>query len=435
MLHLPSVLLATFIGASVPQAESTARDSLRLLWLRDHVVPIRSIDPAHADSSDLLPLGRYLGPSRLVMLGEPSHVDGAVFLAQARLVRFLHASMGFDVLAWESGLFSCWRMDQALYSPAGIQEAMREGLFGVFARSGQLRSIFTYARSTHASPRPLEMAGFDIQFSTPTSAQSYRDALLAFVDRVDPRLLDADQRRVLDEFAAMANIFSEGPGQVTREGYARYRAFFRELSQALRRETDRLASVHRPRDVSLHLRFLENVRAMLVHWESLFHGPRAEYRDVAMGENLVWLARERYPDRKLIALGNTGHLSRAAHTIETMAETPAGEVVFRELGRQVYSIAFVRYAGAVGGPGREPVDLRPAPEGSLEALLHRLGQPYLFLDLRQLDCTTQHWLCGPLPHLVGTDRIVRVVWPEMFDGVVFIDRTFPSTTEGGFPRQ
>ena len=41
------------------------------------------------------------------MLGEHPYDDGTTFVAKTRLVRFLHEQMGFNVLAFESGLYDC----------------------------------------------------------------------------------------------------------------------------------------------------------------------------------------------------------------------------------------------------------------------------------------------------------------------------------------
>jgi len=57
---------------------------------------------------------KAIGNSRIVVLGEESHGDGATFLAKVRLIKFLHQKMGFDVLAWEAGLFNCQEMDAAV---------------------------------------------------------------------------------------------------------------------------------------------------------------------------------------------------------------------------------------------------------------------------------------------------------------------------------
>src|SRR2546421_4659909 len=76
----------------------------KVAWLKDHALAVRSIDPADDDFSDLAPLRDLIGDARVVQLGEQSHGDGATFYAKARLIRFLHERMGFDVLAWESGM-------------------------------------------------------------------------------------------------------------------------------------------------------------------------------------------------------------------------------------------------------------------------------------------------------------------------------------------
>lgn len=81
------------------------------------------------DFSDLMPLKALIGSARVVALGEQSHGDGSTFKAKCRLVRFLHQEMNFDVLAWESGLFDCRRVDEMFakgVEPADVAKIAHE---------------------------------------------------------------------------------------------------------------------------------------------------------------------------------------------------------------------------------------------------------------------------------------------------------------------
>src|SRR3569833_49275 len=73
--------------------------------IQKDLITVRSIDPADEDFSDLVPLIDKFGTARVVQLGEPGHGAGSSFSAKARLVKFLHERMGFEVLVWESGLY------------------------------------------------------------------------------------------------------------------------------------------------------------------------------------------------------------------------------------------------------------------------------------------------------------------------------------------
>jgi erythromycin esterase len=94
------------IGAGIGSApaEETTREA-RIAYLKKHAVPVRSIEAKDADFADLEPLRQMIGGRRIVMLGECSHGDGATFAAKVRLIKFLHQRMGFDVFAFESGLY------------------------------------------------------------------------------------------------------------------------------------------------------------------------------------------------------------------------------------------------------------------------------------------------------------------------------------------
>src|SRR5690349_16563489 len=73
-------------------------------YLKTHGVEI-SIDSADEDFTDLVPLKAFFGNARIVLLGEQSHGDGTTFSTKIRLIKFLHDRLGFEVLAFENGIF------------------------------------------------------------------------------------------------------------------------------------------------------------------------------------------------------------------------------------------------------------------------------------------------------------------------------------------
>jgi erythromycin esterase len=85
----------------------------RVAWLKQHVAPLRTIDPNDEDFADLEPIRQAIGDNRIVMISEQSHGDGATFYPRTRLNKILHQKCEFDVLAFESGLYDCrqaWKL-------------------------------------------------------------------------------------------------------------------------------------------------------------------------------------------------------------------------------------------------------------------------------------------------------------------------------------
>jgi hypothetical protein len=146
----------------------------RLDWVLDHLVALRTLDVADGDLEDLAPLAAAIGDARVVSLGEQSHGDGACFRAKARLIRFLHERLGFDVLAFESGLFDCSIAETHLRAATAetAHAAFEQGVFAIWTRSEACRPLFDYLRDAHApgAAHPLELAGVDCQFTGNASA-------------------------------------------------------------------------------------------------------------------------------------------------------------------------------------------------------------------------------------------------------------------------
>ncbi|HSR43254.1 MAG TPA: hypothetical protein VLL48_13795, partial [Longimicrobiales bacterium] len=82
------------------------------------------------DPSDLAFLQDVIGDRRIVQLGESGHGVAEFNRAKVGLIKFLHREMGFDVVAFESSLFECWRGNRMADS-LSAQELMRHCIFGV----------------------------------------------------------------------------------------------------------------------------------------------------------------------------------------------------------------------------------------------------------------------------------------------------------------
>jgi erythromycin esterase-like protein len=108
------LLAATMLRAQASAPEGPDHERRRVAWLSENAVRIRTVDPAKDDFADLEPLRETLKGVRVVLLGEQNHGDGTTFLAKTRLIRFLHEKMGFDMLAFESGLYDCAKAWDAL---------------------------------------------------------------------------------------------------------------------------------------------------------------------------------------------------------------------------------------------------------------------------------------------------------------------------------
>src|SRR5262245_1049806 len=200
---LLTAVLPVCVLAKQPNAADVDR-AARIAWLKEHAITLRSIDPTDEDFSDLEPLRKAIGEARIVQLGEQSHGDGATFHAKARLIRFLHQKMGFDVLAMESGLYDCRKAWELLREGEDPYRAVTHGVFGTWTMSEQFQPVIAYLGQAATSDWPLELCGFDCQFSAAPSRIDILNDVRAVFEQLDARALDAtDRTALLDELGSM----------------------------------------------------------------------------------------------------------------------------------------------------------------------------------------------------------------------------------------
>lgn len=418
----------------------TDNRSTRIAWLSRNAIQINSIDPtiANDDFADLKPLKAAIGNSRIVVLGEQSHGDGATFLAKGRLVKFLHQRMGFDVLAWEGGLFNCHDMDAAVRDPAlPIDEAMRRGLYPIWAMSAQVRPVFEYARSVATTDRPLEMIGFDDQFSGTGSISRWRNTLIEFIDKVDRAILPDGLRSSLLNDPRNIVFKPNSKAADIRLVAEKWKA----LPEVFDKARAKLESTHGAREVALMRRTVDDALhameglARLRDSKGEFKAADNNQRDQRMGENLIWLANERYKNRRIIVWAAAFHTLHEPSAIKLGPDATfsyegvitMGHVAGKSLNNAIYTIGFTAAEGKAGNvTGGPTLDLQPPADGSFEDLCLAVGHRFLFVNLRTLPAA--HWLRSPVRAGLLNYSPIETDWTRQMDGLVFTRIMFPSTT-------
>ncbi len=439
-VFLLAALTATAAIAQPPAGAPPPDNAEHAAWLRDHAAPIRSLDPEDEDFADLEPIARAIGGARVVQLGEGTHGEGSTFLAKARLIRFLHQRLGFDVLAWEAGFFDCRDFDAALRGDRPLAEAAALCLYGIWSKSREVEPTLAYVRATRATMRPIATVGFDSRVSTDAGRrEGFPRFVTSFFDRLDRGLISSAERA---DLAAMSS------GLLPADYYAKpgVRNWNRELPRRLIATLDarraELERIYPPHEVGWARQSLVSFLAMdrALPGDANQGNADGYSRDTAMAENLLWWLRGPLAGRKVIVWAHNYHLgmdlSFPAGAGGRAFGGPAGRFLKRELGDGLYTLAFLAHHGSIfytgSDPAKEPPEVLPTPQpGSLEDLLHGLGRPYLFLDLKSLPA--EHWLRQPQTAGAYFYEPQTVDWPRVYDGFFFVDEMRPSTVIGPSP--
>lgn len=417
------------------QRQELAADP-RVRWLADNAIAVRSISPTDTEFSDLESLRDILAGVRVVLLGEAHHGDGSDLLAKSRLVRFLHEEMDFDVLAFEASLYAVAKAWQAIKSGEPPHDALLKGVSRLWVNSEQVQPLIDYVGAAARTENPLELAGFDPQFSGSAAEETLVSELTEFLgtnELTDLRVeLEGGSGELLQ--AVLESRFYSDPASLPDSiGQLGFIRFLREVARDIEAAVD-----------SREAKFWSQIlRSTALQARVLFDGAAGrgydDSRDRQMAENLVWLANEYFPGRKIIVWAHTGHVMRNPTMLEreAWADYLMGDGVWEALGEESYVVGFSSYDGSyrwINLP-RMPTwtivpDQHPAAE--FEELMVAAGHELAIVDLRAAR-ESGAWPGGSFlarPLLYSwTSR-----WSESMDAIFFIRTQEPSRLVGSAQR-
>lgn len=104
----------------------------------------------------------------IVMLGESLHTDGTTFSKKTELVKYLHDTLGFNMLLFEAGLY-----DMKDFNP----EYPEKSLWSFWSQSIQMNDLWKYVKESG-----IETGGIDCQFSGNTQDSTRCEELFSLFD-------------------------------------------------------------------------------------------------------------------------------------------------------------------------------------------------------------------------------------------------------------
>jgi len=390
-------------------------------WIVANNIPVRSL--TSSESSDLKALAPFLEGKRIVQLGESGHGISQFSSIKVRLIKFLHEQMDFDVIAFESGLFDCRHVDESMSSKTS-EEMVQSSIFPVWHCS-EILPLFEYIKESQSGNDPLTLAGFDIQFSSPTSREFrpafFKDIVARFNTGYADHIFDIDQEltgrfneegyitsnvdRLIDEYEALADSIAAHKEELVEDPAVD--------------AADLLVAGQVARETSRYVDMLYYVK---YHQYSLANG----IRDEGMARNVEFLLDELYPGKKIVIWAHNVHISHDFEAVSIGDFASMGRHLHESHGEEMYTIGLYMYRGRGARNDRSTYDVGAAAPGSIESIFYRTRRKHCFVDmLGERENEGNSWMFQRIGAKTWGFMDVTLVPRDQYDAILFIDTVSP----------
>lgn len=427
-------LIPSFIGEV--NAENTENPKWSQ-WLQKNAFPIEKLDSTVRDTySDLEFLKNVLKGKRIVLLGESSHGAAEFSSTKVRLVKYLHEKLGYQVLAFESGLGETNASDAQIVKNTPLQ-MMKDSLYPIW-ETKEILPLFEYIKKEKKGKKPLMLTGVDMQ---PTG--SYAAFLKNWFLTIDPNVGDKaywlEQKYLGMLSLSDMDIFDREQNKMIQE--------YKELNQFVEKHKEELAKVYpeSPHMIKVsqyvfqdRIQSMEQTLKLLVLSNKYLKENNVELankyfdlfsvaRDQAMAKHLTWLAEKLYPKQKIIVWAHNLHIRKA----NTKADNPSrssvvtfGQLLPKKIKDQSYVVGLYMNQGVSAFNNGQPAPVRyPHPLGNVESILGSSSYKNLFVNLKdRVNQEETSWMFTKRAILDWGTWDEQIVPKEQYDGILFIDK-------------
>jgi len=380
------------------------------LFPNENVVNLGEVHNDDEDFAEFEKLNDILEGVEVVMLGEQSHGEATAYQTKIKLIKYLHEEMGFDILAFESGLYDCRKAWKLINDGMDVREAMAKSIFYIWSATEEFEPLAAYISETRESQNELVLHGFDSQFAGSFSKGFLLPDFTEYLSQIDSFLLDSlEEKHLLESLGLMLEYNQK---ELKKRDVAQDIECLNTLI-----EKGKVESV----EWEYFQQILVNINTYLTSVAF-----KEDNRDMQMAENLLWL-RAQYPDEKIICWGATSHFLYHSETVHMKSmlirmlggnyykdQRMMGDYIKEALGDKVFTVGFVAYEGEYGL--NRQADLKTPKENTLEHELAKLDGDNLLINFKGLKLPDMP--SRPLGNFYMVNDITHVMDAVIFNRVM-----------------
>ena len=411
-------------------AEKARTDEVKN-WLTKTAIRLNGV-VAGQGFEDMQPLKKVIGEARLVALGEATHGTREFFQLKHRMLEFLVSEMGFTVFGIEATMPEAFDVNEFVLTGKGDPASALAGLYFWTWDTEEVLDMIRWMRNYNSDPRherKVKFYGFDAQFHVRAAS-----AALAFVSRVDAEL-PAGTKEVLSSLAnPLLTRSYDALAPEKKEAAATAAQGLLNLLDQQKTDYVKRTSAGEWAVARQHAQVLAQYLAMN-NPKDMLASSRA--RDRAMADNVRWVLEHEGPGTKMVIWAHNGHVATS---------TSADQEWMGYHLRKMYGSYMVIFGFAFNQGGFQAVEMpfgtgrlrafqvKPAPEGSLDAMLAASGLAVAAIDLRALpkDGPVATWFDQPhATRSLGAGYSEQSVngffsdsrVPLLYDALLFVEKT------------
>lgn len=392
------------------------------------------------DYKDLEFLKPILKDKTVVSLGENFHRVAEYSSMKTRIIKYLHENLGYDVVAFESGIGECAAVSQDanLLTPKAMME---NSIFPIW-HSKETLELFNYIKSQSKTEKPLYLAGYDMQ---PTSLyfSNFMFKLIYQFDKEYAKEYATFETSYIPDVYSVINKYGEDSYKHSDELLKvknKYEPKYEKLLAFIDCNKLRIAALYpdNPHIVDVIKKTI-NGRLQFIDMCMLDTQSSYEFRDKIMAENVEWLTKVMYPGKKIILWAHNDHLAKNTSKILTKENgkwinsfTSMGEILNSKFKDKEYVLGFYMNSGKASTITTcKTFNIDPMPKGSLENVIVKSGYNNTFVDLskHKTENASNSWMFNPIFAAEDgmTSEIIRpmsmlFVPKDQYDGLIVIDK-------------
>ncbi|MFZ1529393.1 MAG: erythromycin esterase family protein [Ferruginibacter sp.] len=381
---------------------------------------ISSISPDESGVTDLDAFAKAVGHAKIVLLGEQEHGDGAAFLAKTRLIKYLVEKQGFSVVACESDFYS---LNAGLLSieqnKDSILSFLQNNIFEIWSQCKQCSPLFNYL-SQKIFEKKIKITGIDNQHHGLFFKKKYWKDFYNFLDTSGIYLNGLKAREVFIKISAEFK-----PNTNQKQVIAALESLIKGLSELQSEMKKKYGNEEFWQQEIFN--YKSDLEAQLTFLKGNGYAGQT-IRDEQMGNNLAWLAKNKYRNEKIIVWAHNIHVAKKSLTGyigKKYKYQPMGQVIAAQIpGNDLYALGFTSLKGASGKVGSASFNVPRVKKNSIEDWLSQTNFEQGFIDFTPFTGQQdKFFMKGDINHKYSKEN-----WMDFFDGVFYIKNMFPCET-------